>query len=228
MWLCTKKGAKQLSQNIARCALAALKMGVVCMFVVDMRSYTSWLACVYVCMWVNVYANQKMYDWQKKCILHEAVYRRLGHIAAQINHIAAQLTLICLKTSLCCLFICQISFLFLKYNVFSSISKRPTTQQRSACGDTLPVLSYYVVTLARAPHRTYHQGNLFSVKQALFSNITMCQFLINSIRINLKTNYCSIGWSDRRWTNKKSSTKMQVSMTTYATVVIREQRRHSV
>ena len=100
-----KKEQKQLSQNIARCVLAALKMGVVCMFVVDMRSHilTGLCVCELMCM------PTKKFMTGKKCILHEAVYRRLGHIAAQINHIAAQLTLICLKTSLCCLFICQIS-----------------------------------------------------------------------------------------------------------------------
>ena len=70
------------------------------------------------------------------------------------------------KTSLYCLFIRKFSFLLLKYNAFSSIYKRPTTQQKTACGDTLPVavLRCYVVTLARAPHGAYHQGEHLSVK----------------------------------------------------------------
>ena len=65
---------------------------------------------------------------------------------------------ICIKTLLCYLFVHQLSFLFLKYNAFSSILKRPPTQQKSACCDTPPVLRCYVVTLARAPHRVYHPG----------------------------------------------------------------------
>jgi len=71
-------------------------------------------------------------------------------------------------------------FLFLKYYAFGSISKRPTTQQLTACGDTLPVLKCHVVMLARVPHRVYHQGENLSVKQALFSNVAWCQFLIYS------------------------------------------------
>ena len=89
-----------------------------------------------------------------RCLSYGTIYVRLGQgFFTQINHIAAWLThrninrcgiqFICIKTSLCYLFVHQISFLFLKYNAFSSILKRPPTQQKSTCCDTPPVLRCY-------------------------------------------------------------------------------------
>ena len=112
-------------------------------------------------------------------MLHASVYLnlscRLGQgFFSQINHIAAWLThrninrcgiqFICIKTSLCYLIVYEISFLFLKYNAFSSILKRPPTQQKSACCDTLPVLRCYACYASASASSHLPPGRQFKRK----------------------------------------------------------------